>query len=359
MKGFWRLVHCQMLMLWRNKEYLVASFGIAFVSMVLFGYLFGVEGSSPFSLGLVDEDRSTTSSTLVEALKISSSLDVQQGERENELEGLRSGKRRVVMVIPSGFEDGLARGGSRIDVYFDQGNMVAATQARAVIQAIVDGLNRQLTGALDPITIKEEGITAKRLRVIDSLTPGLVGMMIMWANMFVGVRLISWRERGILKRLGVTPLRPFNLISSQIVAHVILSFLQAALLVAIGWLLFKVSVQGSYLTLSFMIALGSLCILSLGYIIGSFIKKSESANAVAMLISFPMMFLSGSYFPTDSAPSFIQPLVKLMPLTYLNHALREIINNGSALSSFRTDIFVLLAWTLGSLVLSIRIFRWQ
>jgi len=113
------------------------------------------------------------------------------------------------------------------------------------------------------------------------------------------------------------------------------------------------------LLLSLTILIGVLSISAVGYGIASFVKRSESAQSVAMLISFPMMFLGGSFFPTDAAPNYMQPLIKAFPLTCLNHALREIINNASSLVTIQTDLFVLIAWMVGSFVVATRLFRWQ
>lgn len=359
MRGFWPLVLCQAKLLVRNTTYVVASFGIAFISMVVFGLLFGPGSSSPISLGIVDEDNSIASNQLVAAFDKSGTFAITKGDREKELKSLRSGDRRLVIAIEPGFQQNLLNKSAVLKVYYDQSNIVAAMTASTAAQAIVSQVNRAIAGGEEPIKVEQEGITAKQLRNIDFLTPGLVGMMIMWANMFVGIGLIDWRQRGILKRLGITPLHPLNFIGSHISAHLILSLLQAVVLFVIAALWFNVTIEGSYLILALILVLGALCFLGVGYIIGAFLRSPESANSVTMLISFPMMFLGGSYFPTDTAPDIIQPLVKALPLTYLNHALREIVNNGAGLDIIRNDLLVLLGWMVASLVISTRLFRWQ
>lgn len=200
---------------------------------------------------------------------------------------------------------------------------------------------------------------AERLRTINYLTPGLLGMMLMWANLYVGAHLVFWRERQILKRLGMTPLRPSVLIGSQIIAQAIFSLLQAVALVAIARMWFGVPIKGSYVLLGLTLLHGILTMLAFGYIIGSFARKSDNASTVTMIIAFPMMFLGGSYFPTDSAPAFMKALANARSLTYLNDALREIVNNGSSFAALRTDYLVMLRWVVLSIVISTRLFRWD
>lgn len=99
--------------------------------------------------------------------------------------------------------------------------------------------------------------------------------------------------------------------------------------------------------------------MALGFVAGSFSRTPEAAQAVTFLISFPMMFLGGSYFPTDSAPAFLSPVIRALPLTYLNDALRQIINNGANLAGISSDLMVLAAWAVAALLLSTRAFRWS
>jgi ABC-2 type transport system permease protein len=355
----WQLTVSQIKMLARDRMQVIASLGIALISMILFGLLFGPSESVRFNLGIVDEDRSAASRQIREALANSQALAVKEGTRQEELNYLQRGELRAVLVMEKGFQEALRGGRATVKVYYDQSNATAAAIARAAVRSIVDGINRSLTNTVYPIVLEEEAVAAKHQRFIDFLTPGLLGMMIMWANMFVGAGLISWRERGILKRLEVTALRPAELISSQIAAHLLFSIIQAALFLSIAALLFQVPIEGNYLLLAGVIVMGILAMLAVGYVIGSFVRTSESASSVAMLLSFPMMFLSGSFFPVDGAPSFLQPIIKAMPLTYLNHALREIVNNGSGLGALHTDLLVLAGWMVGSLLISVKLFRWQ
>ena len=90
----------------------------------------------------------------------------------------------------------------------------------------------------------------------------------------------------------------------------------------------------------------------------SFVKKSEAASSILLLVSFPMMFLGGSYFDVSGAPSFLQPLIHIMPLYYLNEALRQVIYNGAGWSAIQTGMLVMLAWIVASMLVVWRNFRW-
>ncbi|MBI2867734.1 MAG: ABC transporter permease [Chloroflexi bacterium] len=360
MRGFWVLTVSQVKMLSRNVGYMTGSLGLAVISMLVFGSLFGSDSTKPFSLGLVDEDRSLVSAQVVQGLEQSGIAKITLGSRAKELKALRDGDRRVVLVMEPGFGQALSQGQqSSLVVYYDTTNIVGSSIASNAVKAVVDVINRQITGVPEPIVLREEGVRGKTLRQIDFMTPGMVGMMLMFANLTVGIGLVGWRERGILKRLGVTPLRPFNLIASQVAAHLIFAFAQAAILLLIAAAGFSVHIEGDKLLLALTVGVGAFAMLSIGYLLGGLIRSTEAVYGVTMTLSFPMMFLGGSYFPVDDAPGVLHFISKAIPLTYLNDALRAIINEGAGLGGIRLELFVLTGWMVVTMALATRLFRWQ
>jgi len=110
--------------------------------------------------------------------------------------------------------------------------------------------------------------------------------------------------------------------------------------------------------LALVVIVGVLTLLAIGFAIASFVKRSEAANSMLLLVSFPMMFLGGSYFNVNGAPSFLQPLIHILPLYYLNEALRQVIYNGTGWSAIQTSVLVMLAWMVASMLVVWRGFKW-
>ncbi len=360
MQAFRALFAASVTMLRRNRVLLITSLGLALLSIFIFGWLFGPGGAPKLELGVVDRDGSALSRQMAQGLRASDSLQVFSGAQTAELQALREGHRNAVIVLEPGFGQALAQGHpTSIQVYYDESSPVMAANARMAAQSIVASLNQQASRQPAPVTLQEQAVSVHNLRQIDWLTPGMLGMLLMWANLGVGVSLVEWRQRGILRRLAVTPLRSGVLISTQMLARLALSLAQGAALILVAMLVFGVQVTGSWLALGVAVALGALAMQGVGFAVGSFARTPEIANAAFFLISFPMMFLSGSYFPTDSAPAFLTPLIKAMPLTYLNDALRQIINNGASFSGVQTDLLVIAAWLVVAVILATRAFRWS
>ena len=359
MKTFTTLLVASVKMLLRNRVLILTSLGLALISILVFGALFGNNGAYKLKLGIVNTDNSAIATQVVQQLQANTSLSIATGTQSSELSALRAGNRDAVIVMGPDFGAALQQGHAQMQVYYDQSSLTTLPATRGAVQQIVESINTSLTGHAAPLTLTEQAVSVHNLRQIDFITPGMLGMMLMWANLAVGTVLVTWRQQGILRRLAATPLRPSVLISAQLLARLALSLVQAAILIVVAMLAFHVHVIGSWLALGVVVVAGSLAMLGLGFVIGSFAKTPDAAQGLFFLISFPMMFLGGSYFATAGAPSFLQPFINFLPLTHLNDALRQIMNNGASLATVQTDVLVLVAWMVAALLLSTRAFRWS
>jgi ABC-2 type transport system permease protein len=359
MKAFVRMVGASLVMLVRNRALLLTSAGLALISICIFGWLFTGNGALKVQIGIVNGGASLTASHLITQLQQNSGLNVFTGSQNEELAALKNGQRDAVLVLGSDFDASVRMGAAQIQVYYNQSDPTALAITQQVVQSIVAGLNQQATGKTPPVTLTEQTVSAHNLRQIDFLTPGQLGMMLMWANLVVGTVLVGWRQTGVMKRLAATPLRPGTLIAAQMMARLLLSVLQSLLLLGVAMAVFGVQIIGNWGVLALTVVVGALSMMAIGFVIGSFAKNQEVAQAISLVISFPMMFLGGSYFSTDGAPAALQPVINALPLSHLNDALRQIINNGASLATVQNDLLILLAWLVAGLLLATRAFRWN
>ena len=352
------LLRTNFIMLTRQRALIISSLGLAVISMLVFGFLFGGNGSVKTRIGVVDQDHSNISGQVVSQLQKSNSLQVYTGTYSEEQQALTNGYRDAVIVVPSGFGTKLVQGGAHLQVFYDQSNPVSTATTQLTVKAIIDGINSAATHQPGPVTLDQQAVAVKDMREIDFITPGMIGILLMWANFAVGVQLVSWRELGITRRLAATPLKPISMISSQVVARLALSIVQVTILLALAIWIFNVHIYGNFAMLALVVTLGALTMLAIGFAVASFVKKSEAASSVTLLVSFPMMFLGGSYFPVNGAPSFLQPVIHALPLYYLNDALRQVVYNGAGWGAVQTSVLVLAAWIVASLLVVWRAFKW-
>jgi len=160
--------------------------------------------------------------------------------------------------------------------------------------------------------------------------------------------------------LGATPLSRRTLVLSQIALRLMIALAQTAIILAFGCLAFGVQLGNQIPLMIGFILLGGLTFVAMGYMVAALARTEAAGNAIVQALQFPMMFLSGVYFPLDFAPDWMQPVIKVMPLTYLGDALRQVMVEGSSKPfSLPVDALVLTGWLAVSLFVAFRFFRWE
>jgi ABC-2 type transport system permease protein len=204
-----------------------------------------------------------------------------------------------------------------------------------------------------------QSVHSRDLGYIDFLVPGIVGMTVMQLGLFgVAFGFVRLKRTGALRRLFATPTSPAYFLAAQVASRLIIGFVQVVILFGIGiW--FGLQMFGDYISLAVIVLLGSIIFLAIGYAIASWAKNEDQAAPVANLISLPMMFLSGVFFPRDAMPDFLANITQYMPLTYVNEALRAVVNDGSNLASLGPQLLGMGVWAAIAFVLAVMLFRWE
>jgi ABC-2 type transport system permease protein len=338
----------------RNRTALFWNLAFPLLFILLFGFLIGNDRFS-FDIGVVGADTSEATLQIVEQLEASDAFSVKTGTQDAELEALRDGRRSVVIV----FSEGDA-GQVQAHIYWDQSDPQMGTIALNAVRQFLSEANASLAGAPPAIDVQVQAVESDELDYIDFLIPGILAMSLMNSGMIgFASAFVSYRERGILRRIKATPFPLSSFIGARITSQLVVSVIQTIILVGVGMLLFDLSVTGSLLSVFAMVILGSLAFQSLGFVISAFAKNQEAADSISNAVSFPMLFLSGVFFPVDSAPAWLQPIMKLMPLRYLVDGLRDLMVRGASLTDIWLEILVMLVTAVVGFVLALRFFRWD
>jgi ABC-2 type transport system permease protein len=244
--------------------------------------------------------------------------------------------------------------------------LVDAAQARqtAMLAPLVErellNVERELRGIEPLFPLEIVDVQARSQRYIDFLVPGLLALTIMQISIAgSGFNIVEFRRKGILKRLFVTPIRASDFIVGLVLSRLVITVIQVSFLLAVAVLLLDVPVEGNLLELLSLIILGSSIFLSLGFLMGSMAKTQQAIMLLGNLVTLPQMFLSGVFFSIDAMPDLLQPIAKLLPLSFLVSSVREVIVNGISVFSQLPTMIGLFAWLAISLVLAIRMFRWK
>jgi ABC-type multidrug transport system permease subunit len=208
-------------------------------------------------------------------------------------------------------------------------------------------------------SLQRELVSGQDIRYVDWLVPGVLAMNMMFSCLWgVGWVVVRYRKNGVLKRLQATPLTPFEFLSAQVLARIII-VIAVTLMVFVGAdLVVGFTVRGSYLALFLVFLSGAACLTSMGLIVATRLKTEEVADGLLNLISWPMMFFSGVWFSMDGTHPFAQFIAGLFPLTHLVDAARRIMIDGAGVAEVFFEISLLSAVTLLLLLVSARLFRW-
>jgi len=367
MRGYLKLTAAGLKSFVRDRSGLFWTIFFPLFFIFTFGSIFGNssnESNVRMGIGVVVPDASQSTQWIAGTFRQVPVFDVVEGSLEEEKKALMAGRRNAVVVFPADYGRLLAnRQPAEVRVLTDQSRREMSQAAAGIIRQVLQGVEANLTGQRSFHTLREEAITPGEkqggFRMIDFVLPGILGMTIMQLGLFTAIPLITMREKGILKRLRATPLSRSAIVGSQVTQRLVIALFQTFMIVGIGVAFYKVAVQGSFAMLVGLVIFGVLTFISLGALLSALARTQESGTAVVQLVNFPMMFLSGVFFPPEIIPPGIRVITNVLPLTYLADALRHTILGSPSLFGIPKDLAVLAIWLAACLVLAARTFRWE
>ena len=357
---FWHLFVASGKMFVRDRAAVFFSFFLPLVIMLIFGVLnFGA--AAELDLGVVDEAETSSSATVIAAFEQTPGLIVSHGSRAAEIAALEDGQRSLVVAFPQGWEL-VAPGEPGFRPLAAFTNRATAGEGQTtllLVNAVVAQALVTSGGGAPAALVEVEEVAGRNLGYIDFLVPGILGLTIMQLGVFsVAFGFVQLKQTGTLRRLFATPTSPSYFLAAQVSSRLVITLIQVLILLGVG-LWFGVQLVGSIVVILALSVLGAVVFLAVGFGVAGWAKNENQAAPVANLISLPMMFLSGSFFPRDAMPEFLQTVTRFLPLTFLNDAMRDVINDGAGLDVIGTDIFGLAVWAVIAFVIATRLFRWE
>jgi len=373
--------------LFRNRMMLIMLVLMPLLMMTMAGFMFPSSTSiSHVSVALVNEDAGygnyTKESTfLVAALEAmndntgmmtitnaSSLEDVRNMIQGEEVEG--------GIIIDSNFTSNLINGKQgTITIVTDQTNpqtsMLLQIALKEMLEQMgtrlaqqkVQGLNQTVSptnslAIVKPYNVQMEGAVTGDFSYFDFIAPGLMAMTVMMSVMTGLPAAISHeREVGTLDGMMVAPVNRLAVILGKTLAQTARGMLQGTIILALAVALFGVTIHGSILLIFALLLLGVFSFVGLGVVITSFAKDQETAMMVMMALMFPMMLLSGVFFPTQQMPWFMQIISKALPLTYAATALRKVMVLGADISMITTELAVLIGFGIVMTAIAVPVFK--
>jgi ABC-2 type transport system permease protein len=339
----------------RNRQGLFWTLFFPVVLMLVFSLF----GNSESKMHLAVVEAPGASPAIVAVLKHSPLFSVQKMGREAALAEVRNGKMDAALIVPAGS----ATGTTRLTLRFNNANFLTAQETVGAVQAFIAQADLELSGRPPLFRVTPKPLAHSRASTyLDFLLPGILALMAMQNSLFgIGAGVTRWKEKGVLRRFRVTPLRPAELLGATVLNYLIFGLITSALVVGIAVGLLHATVVLPVLPVLLVLLLGMACFLSIGFIVAGVSRTQEATIPIINLISFPMMFLSGIFFPVSSLPRVLGTIVGYFPLTFVANGLRGLMSGQltAANAAFRGDVLGIAVWLAVAGLIASRVWRWE
>ena len=306
--------------------------------ILIFGAIFSGANEIEYDLVVQDLDDSQFSQNFTKSLEHVSVLNIETvGQNKDVTKYMRDEGISATLVIPEGFGDNITKyfesqhnplvsfNGTlfNLTLYIDPSDQTTTPIIRSIITGILHEYNINITGGENIMGINEKSSIGQDFEFIYFFVPGMIGFTIMTSMVYGSIeRNTKYRKDGILRKLLTMPVTRADWIISKMLFMLFLSFLSTLVIIIVGTLVWGLSIKLSIFFFVLVIAT-SFLFSGMGMLIGRFVKEEETADMAGGAITFPMMFLAGTFFPLEQMPSFLQSIAQVLPLYYVNEGLRN------------------------------------
>jgi ABC-2 type transport system permease protein len=262
------------------------------------------------------------------------------------------------IIIPANFSLNYIANASVSLVVYGNPSQSSSAIVSGTLTAIVNQFNLQRYGGRPIIGVTQTTVNTQQTKYIDFLIPGLIGFSILVSPMFSMVNITSeYKKTKLFKQLSLTPLHKMEWLASKVIWYIILSAISFVLLVAVGVFAFDAHMTLTLWLIPFLI-LGPMLFCSMGMLVGTVTKSIESASVLGNIITFPMMFLSGTFFPISTMPEYLRNFAHVLPLFYVVEGLNNVMVYGNYTAALM-DIAVTTLITVILFVAAAKLFKWR
>ncbi|MEV0270288.1 ABC transporter permease [Hamadaea sp. NPDC050747] len=321
--------------------------------LIVFGALFKDAGTSKTdvlqvgSVAVLDQIPAEGRADLDQVLKITKTDDLATA-----LEKVRAGDSDAA----------IEQQGGKVVVHYSAADQVKAATVRGIMESIVQQGNLAMAGVTTPpLSLSAEPVEDKSMKTIQYMTPGLLGWAIASGATFgAALTLVSWRQKKILRRLRLSPVSVGSIVTARVGVSIGIALLQSAIFIGVALLpAFGLQLSSYWWAFIPIMIAGTLAFLSIGLLAGAVSKTPEAASAIANLIVLPMAFLSGSFFPLDSAPGWLKTVSNFLPLKHLVTSMQDVMVRGQSPSVTLPAIGILLGFTVVVTGAAALLFKWD
>jgi ABC-2 type transport system permease protein len=331
---------------YRDKATLFFTFVFPLMFLVVFGLLFRDAGASRTEIGVVGDGPVITGLEQTGALELTRFATVDEA---------------VAKVRDGDLPAMVAQDGDAVTYRFAQSDQTQASVVSGIVTGVVSHVNQQATGEEPRFTLDADNVENSALNPIQYITPGIMSWGVAVTAVFgAALTMVSWRRKQVLRRIRLAPVSPSTVLTARVVVTVGVAVVQALLFVGVGLLpAFGLRLTGTWWLAIPVFLLGILAFFSIGMLVGAFCKTEEAATGAANIVVLPMAFLSGTFFPIDQAPPWMQTVSNVFPLRHMNDGIMDFLVRGQDAGALLVPCAVLTGFVLAVGFIAAKVFQWE
>lgn len=351
--------------LFRDKVGIFFVFIFPLIFLLVFGSIFGQTSDVSFNIALMNRSESEFAKNFADQLRDNEifNIDEEMNDLEEAKEQMTRGSINAVITLPEDFgevQPGNNYPSGQIEVLYDRGSEQAGVTLGSILESIFADINAELVPIETPFTVLVEPTEIEGLTNLDYLFSGLLGFTMLSLGIFGPTTVFPrMKEKGILRRYHTTPVKVWQYFAGNVLSNAAVGIMAVALMFIVAVLVFGVSMRGDFLSVALLVILGTVTLFGIGLAAGGWAKNENQAAPLGNLIAFPMMFLSGVFFPRFLMPEWLQSISDFFPLTPLVDALRLVITEGKTILDVGPEVGLLAIWAVIIYIVAFKVFRWE
>lgn len=351
--------------LFRDKVAIFFVFFFPLIFLVIFGSIFSGGGGINFRIALLNNSDTEFAAKFEEEIKQSDVFEVDDEvtNLEQSKEKMNRGQLEATIILPEDFgaiQEGSSYPSGEAQVLYDQSNQQAGQTLGSVMEGIFGEINQELVPTDVPFTVSTESTATKGLTQFDYTFSGILGFTLLSLGIFGPTTVFPrLKQRGVLRRYNTTTLKVWQYFVGNVVSNAVVGILALILMFTTAVLFFDLNMRGSYFNLAFVVVFGTVLLFGIGLAIGGWAKNENQAAPFAQLVTLPMMFLSGVFFPTFLMPEVLQNITRFIPLTPIIESIRLIITENASLMELGPQLSIMAVWTIVIYFIAFKVFRWE
>ncbi len=349
----------------RDKLALFFGVGFPLIFLFVFGGLNSGSSDVSFNVALINESNTTFSKDFVKQTQDSKVFKVNKDVTtlDQAKDKMTRSELDAAIILPSDFgsvKQGAQFPSGQAKIVFTQNNQQSGQALGSILDAEFKGINAKFVKNETPFTVQSQQLNEKSLSAFDYTFAGLLGFAIIGMGIFGPVNVFpELKKMGILRRLSTTPLKVWQYFLSTMIGQAIIGLMSLAIMFAVAITVFHLQVVGNYFELAIFLILGIITILGIGLALGGWAKNERQAAPLSNIVVFPMMFLSGTFFPRFLMPEWLQNISAFLPLTPIIDGIRLIATEGKHFVDILPQLGLIGIWMIVIYFIAFRVFRWE